>query len=272
MRIFDNSVLSAVENKVGSMMCLIMSKIESNEIGCFFKNIANDVRAFQKQYVAVISPAVEALEKLSDFAGKVPDITREVVNVMGNHGWFMGLDAPFVGQMAIASALKNGDYAGVDKALSAYYKTVAPKLLVKLQARHPSRNEIWRVAFKAHFRGEYILSIPVFLAQADGLWQDGVGRQLYKKNKGSKNKLKSSGLKELSDILCASFDQGFLISKPYSSSGNEFSSLNRHQVLHGKSINYGTELNSLKAISLLDFVSDVVDLAPTRRKIKGIPS
>jgi len=30
--------------------------------------------------------------------------------------------------------------------------------------------------------------------------------------------------------------------------------LNRHQVLHGESVDYGTRLNSLKAISLLNYL------------------
>ena len=34
--------------------------------------------------------------------------------------------------------------------------------------------------------------------------------------------------------------------------------LNRHEVLHGRSIDYGTELNSFKAISIINFVGDVI--------------
>ena len=36
--------------------------------------------------------------------------------------------------------------------------------------------------------------------------------------------------------------------------GEVFTALNRHQVMHGESWNYGTELNSLKAFSFLAFV------------------
>jgi hypothetical protein len=34
-------------------------------------------------------------------------------------------------------------------------------------------------------------------------------------------------------------------------SGEAFTALNRHQVMHGESWNYGTEVNSLKAFSFL---------------------
>ena len=34
--------------------------------------------------------------------------------------------------------------------------------------------------------------------------------------------------------------------------------LNRHEVLHGESVDYGTEINSLKAMSLLYYIASVL--------------
>lgn len=34
--------------------------------------------------------------------------------------------------------------------------------------------------------------------------------------------------------------------------------LNRHEVLHGVNVNYGTEVNSLKCMSLLIYISDLL--------------
>ena len=39
-----------------------------------------------------------------------------------------------------------------------------------------------------------------------------------------------------------------------------FNELNRHQVVHGESLDYGTEINSLKSISLLNYVTQVLRL------------
>ena len=51
---------------------------------------------------------------------------------------------------------------------------------------------------------------------------------------------------------------------PISASKHErdesFNELNRHQVMHGESLGYGTEINSLKAISLLNYVTQVLRL------------
>lgn len=246
-----------------------MSETSKSGIATFFENIAriqNDVLAFQKQYTVFVEKTVETIKKISLAADGFPEIVGDVVYIMGSQGWFMGLDAPFVGQMEVVEALRKGDCETADKALKAYYQKKAPQLLSKLKDRYPGRSEIWDASFKAHFRGEYILSIPVFLAQADGLWQEGMGHKLYKKKTGNKIYSKEVKTRQLSDILLASLEPALPINLDYDPLLAEFTNLNRHQVLHGKSINYGTELNSLKAISLLDFVADVVEFAVERKK------
>jgi hypothetical protein len=42
--------------------------------------------------------------------------------------------------------------------------------------------------------------------------------------------------------------------KAAQASGESFTALNRHQVIHGECWDYGTEINSLKAFSFLAFV------------------
>lgn len=37
---------------------------------------------------------------------------------------------------------------------------------------------------------------------------------------------------------------------------NYFTNLNRHGVMHGLEVNYGTEVNSLRALSFLCFITD----------------
>ena len=40
--------------------------------------------------------------------------------------------------------------------------------------------------------------------------------------------------------------------------GKGFSGLNRHIILHGDSLDYGNKINSLKAISLINYVAHVL--------------
>lgn len=46
------------------------------------------------------------------------------------------------------------------------------------------------------------------------------------------------------------------------------SQLNRHAVMHGKSVDYGTPLNGAKSIALLWFVVSVLELATTPKELK----
>ena len=47
-----------------------------------------------------------------------------------------------------------------------------------------------------------------------------------------------------------------------------FVRLNRHQVLHGEPVDYGTEENSLKAISLLNYLHWILSQATKQRPIR----
>ena len=42
--------------------------------------------------------------------------------------------------------------------------------------------------------------------------------------------------------------------------GAGFNELNRHMVLHGETLDYGTKANSLKAISLINYVAHVLKI------------
>lgn len=122
------------------------------------------------------------------------------------------------------------------------------------------RSSIIGDAFEAHRKEKYNLSIPVFLAQADGIWYDRWGRYLFSGNrhdsvkKASDELLQGGLIYEMTQCLSYKGWQLALTGKP---SAN-FMGLNRHQVLHGGAPDYGTEENSLKAISLLNFCAFIL--------------
>jgi hypothetical protein len=48
--------------------------------------------------------------------------------------------------------------------------------------------------------------------------------------------------------------------------GEHDSEINRHRILHGKSLDYDTEINSLKMISFANYVAGVFNSWPTSSK------
>ena len=130
----------------------------------------------------------------------------------------------------------------------------------KLVSEFPSRSAILRDAFDAHRRGKYTLSVPAFLTQVDGLFYDrcdanlfyGVGREaLRKRVEAMPNELSRMYLGALLNTRLP-----LLLSEKHRP--DDFSGLNRHQVLHGLVTDYGTQENSLRAVALLYYCAFVL--------------
>lgn len=191
---------------------------------------------------------------------RFPNNLRKALKRLGEHGWYLDLEMPIPSLWEIDEALEKGDINDVDSALVEYYEERKEKILISLIKRFPSREKILRSSFGAHKRKEYELSIPVFLAQADGLCKEQINYYLFKK---SNNYPETAAYVE--KIMVDSFKAALLsplsidlpIMMSASKRGDNFVGLNRHVVLHGESCEYASQLNSCKAISLLNYIGHV---------------
>ncbi|CAG2383049.1 MULTISPECIES: hypothetical protein [Burkholderia] len=115
----------------------------------------------------------------------------------------------------------------------------------------PPRAHIVSEAFELHRAGRYLASIPLMLATAEGIGWDDTGKSLFNVHRNrpeiagwiDKNPERYHGITFLSALM-----ESHPMAKPRPGF------LNRHQVLHGRQLDYGSELFSLQAISLLGFV------------------
>jgi hypothetical protein len=162
---------------------------------------------------------------------------------------------------------------------SSTYRANFQEFVDRLLANNPSRSSAIAAAAKAHLEfgtDGFFLSTPVFIAQSDGLLSEilsvesplGMMRDVKGQPKvrsttaGHLLKQRFKSDQESLDLLHPFFtlhESDFLKSsaaRSQSSSSNvaAFTALNRHQVMHGECSDYGTEVNSLKAFSLLVFV------------------
>ncbi|MBI4248985.1 MAG: hypothetical protein HY611_05735 [Elusimicrobia bacterium] len=202
------------------------------------------------------------IRQLQEKAKTLPERTRKALLVFGKHGWFPDLEMATLGLWELEKALIAGDTAEAEKALIVYYREKSANIVENTGVRFPKRAKILGAAFAAHGRGEYELSIPVFLAQADGIFKELFGIQLWKIR--SENKIVEAIIQRTcpDDEVRAAFFYPLMQMLPISATtrerGSDFNELNRHQVLHGESVDYGSETNSLKAISLLNYISVVL--------------
>jgi hypothetical protein len=128
--------------------------------------------------------------------------------------------------------------------------------------RASDRAHILSSAFAAFEQGEYNLAVPVLLIQADGICAELIDIQLFSR-RGNRPATATYVATVAADSLRAALLAPLATALPISASAVEretfsLSGLNRHTILHGESVNYGTRQNALKAISLLSYLAHVL--------------
>lgn len=209
--------------------------------------------ALEEKSRQIAQVAQEALAELS------PKM-RKATTILGVHGWFPAPDLSLSSLTTLADMFNPQDTDAADSALMDYYRERLPKITVDVMTWYPSRDRVLASAFAAHQRCEYVLSIPAFLAQADGICQERFGVRLYSRSKGAPRTAAEIEARKLADdVIVASVLNPKMIPLPISASADELAhhptALNRHEVLHGMSLDYGTEVNGWKAISWLYYVA-----------------
>ncbi len=223
-------------------------------------HLTGQVLNFQRSIQEAVSPAFEQLQK--SFR-ELPPRTQEALRLLGAHGWYLDLDMPIPSLWEFRTTLAEGDAMEAEKALVEYFENRVDDIEKSIISRFPHRKGLVSAAFNAHRRGDYVLSIPVLLAQTDGICKEVVKQYFFSKHNG---KPKTAHFVEevASDTLRAALLSPLAEPLPIAASERErtasWSELNRHMVLHGESLDYGNKVNGLKAISLINYVTHVLTL------------
>jgi hypothetical protein len=198
-----------------------------------------------------------------DFARQLRDLPDEVrgqLTVLMDQGWCLDPEMPHTWGRDLVAAFQEGENDEAQQWLIDYFKGREKEIEQTLIERHPKRSAIIADAFQAHRERRYHLCIPVLLAQADGVIHDRHQRQLFSKKRTANLMEVLSGLPE--DDMRAIFIAAFYVDIPLTRNTqllpDGFDGLNRHAVLHGTDPNYGTEINSLRAVSILNLASYLV--------------
>jgi hypothetical protein len=226
----------------------------------YLSYLSKQASEFQKSIKGFISPVFEQLQK--SFR-ELPPRTRDALLLLGAHGWYWDLEMSLLGLWKLKKALSEGNVEEAEGALIEYFESRIDEIERSIAKRFPKRETLIRAAFNAHRRKEYELSIPVLLAQTDGICKEVVNEYLFiKQNKKPRTAIYVEQV--ASDSFRAALLSPLAQTLPVSASKHErkegFNELNRHMVLHGESLEYGSKINSLKAISLLNYVAHVLTL------------
>lgn len=175
---------------------------------------------------------------------------KENDRIFGNFGWYI---PPFIEVKTVFDIIElfeNDKIIEAEKILIKYFKKNIKEIETNLINDHNNRSAILSEGFNAYRKKMFYSSTILFLSQADGMCDSIIFI-------GSKiNKIKN---KEKSHPIINILSEKNSLTDYYNSktkNSNYFSDLNRHGVMHGISNDYGNEINSLKAISLVCYVSD----------------
>jgi hypothetical protein len=176
---------------------------------------------------------------------------------LASYGWYIDADISvgYINGLMEKAINKNQKY--LDEYFSEYYKTSMNEKTGMISRKHYNRSKIIEEAVYCHQIGKYYASTTLFLTQADGICSG-----LLFKNRKNKDALKQYIAKN----KCSSFFSTIMIAIENTNTIDSFYSkinlydnqLNRHGVMHGLETDFGKEINSLKAFSLLVFVSDFI--------------
>lgn len=222
----------------------------------------------------------EQIQRASEVIGetfrKLPDDTRRAQAYLAQRGWFVSLgflSLPRIGW--IARRGEAGGHEEVDEYVVSHVQWLKNGLTDKVREVSPSRAHIIEQAVEAHDARKYAVSIPAMLAQADGLFFEIAGKTFFSNEDDDLDDTRRRLLKALADagkettasslayLLVRQLHEESPIHESFGHASTNGPSdtadelLNRHMILHGRSTEYCTERNGLRAIALLDLLCDV---------------
>jgi len=228
----------------------------------FAESLSKQVTEIEKAVVRFdFGDIIEIVQKNLDAAAPA---YKDALLELGNHGWYISQDMTTSATLQLAKGFKQGN-PNADIALEKFFEDKLDEIESNLVGKFPDRAKAIAAAFRAHRQGEYFLSIPVLLAQADGICIEIAKESLFMRSKTKNDGSPQTadyvvrlGASSFMDALLSPLSTNLPIAFSQKQRAPGFTYLNRHVVMHGESSDYGTKTNSLKAISLLNYVAEML--------------
>lgn len=244
---------SELANQIAEKMRPTMLAID--QIRKQFEPVIIHISTALQAWVKENAHVFEAIQKCAEQARAWQEHQKQNVVVMAERGWFPNWYTFFYEPEEKAS--------DIDSLMSMHLIDCWEEMTEKIIELCPNREHILKAAFKLHIEENYIASIPLFISQADGIFCEEIKTFLFA---GDKPKDVLEMMLETGDLQRGFFEdillEPYKIKTQFSEGVRKFSgndkkkAPNRSGILHGhrKHLDYGTELNSLKSLSLLAFV------------------
>lgn len=199
------------------------------------------------------------VEDFMSYRQQMIEETGEAANWLAEQGWFTSIDM----EINIPGDLMNGFFnhgVDVDAFLMRFYRERLGELEEKILDAWPHRSAPISESFWAHSTGHFFLSVPVMVAQADGIAWDLIDKYTLFEGRDRDKESRIEKLMgvpdcDLIDALLTPLKKNPHIARGAMKGDEPGEQLRRHAVLHGRDAMYGTELIALKAVSLLSHIA-----------------
>ena len=236
----------------------------------------NHYNSMVKDIEPILSSAMETInfvEKFKRDNEQIATCFEDVISgYLAKQGWFVAGSLYTSQFLALKQAIEQDREAEIEDFMIQHIRSIANSIASDTDAKWSNRRTILADAFDAHSKKLYTLSVPVMLAQADGMALEILGAFLFTDREGkiTEKAKEMINSKYEQRVLAKSF-LGLLIESSglrlstdkrdnQKDKGSSISPLNRHGVLHGIDCDYPKECNSLRAIALIGFLNWVHEI------------
>lgn len=232
-----------------------------------------------------LRPMIEALKPLEKFFKPIIETQKVIqyyvetrlrlakdINIFPKNGWYLSWS--IVDQL-IENEIGSDWNSELEGLILKIFYDEFQEIENRITSVFPHRDRHLKHIMKLHRDGDFLASIPLALAQADGMCKDkfylnvkGIripvgffASQMIRHDESIQLLTRGIETEENSIFTVLSNQLAFSNKERYpllrGQPGN-LSDLNRHAILHGESLEYDSPVNSAKAILLLDFIADLV--------------
>ena len=221
--------------------------------------IYSSVPKFNNVFLKQLKSFQEIGNRLKEYEEKTPNYLL----IIAQNGWYMELDCEMKFPSEIAKDFTEDKSPIANEKLTNYYTENLDRIFTEIISRHANRKEIFEQILSAFYRAEYYTIIPCILSQVDGICFDFTKKKFFIKEKDNKYLPQISSELEKSvgsflNIYLSPLKNQTPIMVQEKQISDFPCKLNRHEILHGINVDYGTKENSLKVISLLKYISDLL--------------
>lgn len=222
-----------------------------------FSQANNELSEFARRVFAEFGEGIQKIEQ------RLPDD----IKLLATHGWFISFwRTPMFEIPKVSKLFACGDESKGNEFMCDHFAEIQSEIECELKKDYPNRAGVIAKSFSAHRTHDYELSIPAFLIQADGIaaeyFQASVFTRRPDKRAVVEGKLVASGVNGRASDFFRLVLEDLPLTASTSAPDYVADALNRHEILHGISSNYGTRLNSFRAMSFLQYAAAFQEFYP----------